>query len=264
MRVTVDGAAIDVAVDGKGEAIVLIHGFPLAREIWDPQAEKLAERMLTIRPDLRGMGRSSVPDGPYLMEVLAGDIAAVLDAMGIERAALVGHSLGGYVAMAFCRMYAERVTRLALVCSRLAADTPEIAKNRENLADRAEREGRMDAIVDAYVPRLFAAATLESRESCVTRARAIALENDPRGAAAMLRGMAARMESFDIAEDLGMPVLIVAGAGDQIVPVSEAQAALRAFPHAQLRLMNLSGHVPMLEEPDALADALLEFAGPES
>ena len=260
MRVTVDDAAIDVAVDGSGEPIVLIHGFPLSREIWDPQAEKLAGRMRTIRPDLRGMGRSSVPDGPYLMETLAGDIAGVLDALGVERATIVGHSLGGYVAMAFCRMYSERVDRLALVCSRLAEDSPETAKMREDLADRAERDGRIDAIVNAFVPRLFAREALESRSPAVTRARAIAMKNDPRGAAAMLRGMAQRVDSYDIAEELAMPVLIVAGAADPGISLSEAEHVRRAFPHAELRVMNRSGHVPMLEEPEALSEVLMEFA----
>ncbi len=260
MRVTVDDATIDVATDGKGEPIVLIHGFPMTRDIWDSQAEKLAQHMLVIRPDLRGMGRSSVPDGPYLMEVLAADIAVVLDAQGIDRAAIVGHSLGGYVAMAFCRMYSERVTKLALVCSRLAADSAETARKREELADRAERENRIDPVVDANVPRLFAPATLEARSPVVTRAREIAAQNTPRGAAAMLRGMAQRVESYDIAEDLDIPVLIVAGAADQVNDLAEAEVMRRSFPHAALKVLGRSGHLPMLEQPDELTEHLLDFA----
>jgi 3-oxoadipate enol-lactonase len=260
MRVTVDDATIDVATDGKGEAIVLIHGFPMTRDIWDAQAEKLAQHMLVIRPDLRGMGRSSVPDGPYLMETLAADIAAVLDAQGIDRATIVGHSLGGYVAMAFCRMFSERVTRLALVCSRLAADSPETARNREELADRAERENRIEVVVDAYVPRLFARATLESRSPVVIRGREIAAWNTPRGAAAMLRGMAQRVDSNDIAEDLSMPVLVVAGAADQVNDRAEAEEIRRAFPHATLQVLSRSGHLPMMEQPEELTEHLLRFA----
>ena len=260
MRVTVDDAMIDVAKDGAGAPIVLIHGFPVTRRIWDRQAATLSHKLLTIRPDLRGMGSSSAPAGPYLMETLAADIAAVLDAMSIERATIVGHSLGGYVAMAFSRMFTERVARLALVCSRLAADTPEIVRTRNELADRVERDGRIDAVVDAYVPRMFAPVTLENRLPVVNLAREMALENDPRGAAAMLRGMAQRSESYDIAEELAMPVLIVAGAADQVVPLSEAEEMRRAFPRAEMRIMGRSGHLPMLEEPAALAEALAEFA----
>ena len=259
MRLTIDDAQIDAAIDGKGDAIVLIHGFPFTRDEWDLQAAELAKIALVIRPDLRGMGRSSVPEGPYLMETLAGDIAALLDALHVERAAIVGHSLGGYVAMAFARMYAERVKRLALVCSRLAADTAQIARAREDLADRAEGENSIEPIVDAYVAKTFAPATLESRSPLVTRAREIARSNDPRGAAAMLRGMAQRVDSYDIAEDLSMPVTIVAGIADQIVPLSEAQEVSRTFPRARLKTLAASGHVPMFEEPEALTDLLKGF-----
>jgi pimeloyl-ACP methyl ester carboxylesterase len=259
MRVPVDDATIDVLSDGSGDPIVLIAGFPLARDVWDPQAAQLAMQARVIRPDLRGMGASSVPDGPYLMETLAGDIAAVLDALGIDRAAIVGHSLGGYVAMAFCRMYSERVTRLALVCSRLAADSPEVAKSREDLADRTEREDRIEPVVDAYLPRLFAPAQLENRSPLIDRARTIARANSAKGAAAMLRGMAQRVDAYDIAEDLLMPVLIVAGAADQIVSVAEAEQMRKSFPGAELQVLANSGHVPMLEEPEALGAALATF-----
>jgi 3-oxoadipate enol-lactonase len=259
MRVAVDDAEIDVQSEGSGDPIVLIHGFPLTREVWDPQAAQLAAHARAIRPDLRGMGRSSVPDGPYLMETLAGDIAAVLDALGIDRVAIAGHSLGGYVAMAFCRMYTERVTKLALVCSRLAADDAQAARARNDLADRAEREDRIEAIVDSYVPRLFAPFLLENHSPLVDRAREIARQNSPKGAAAMLRGMAQRAESYDIAEEIEQPVLIVAGAADQIVGLPEAEQVRGAFPRAQLRVLGRSGHLPMLEEPGALAELLVDF-----
>ncbi|HEY9180982.1 MAG TPA: alpha/beta hydrolase [Candidatus Baltobacteraceae bacterium] len=260
MRVAVDDATIDVLTDGSGDPIVLIHGFPLTRDVWDSQAAQLAAHARVIRPDLRGMGRSSVPDGPYLMETLAGDIAAMLDAMGIDRAAIAGHSMGGYVAMAFCRMYSERVTKLALVCSRLSADNAETARSRNDLADRAEREDRPETIADAYVPRLFSPSLLENRSPLVNRAREIALRNSAKGMAAMLRGMAQRVDAYDIAEELEMPVLIVAGAADQIVGLPEAEGMSRAFPRAELRVLGRSGHLPMLEEPQALADLLVRFA----
>jgi 3-oxoadipate enol-lactonase len=255
----VDDAVLDVASDGNGDAIVLLHGFPLTREIWNSQWPELAKTHRAIRPDLRGMGRSNAPAGPYLMETLAGDLAAILDAMAIDRATIVGHSLGGFVAMAFARMYTERVARLALVCSRLAADSPEISGFRNDLADRIERANSIEPVVENYVPRLFSTASFEKDSDAVERARAIARSNSPRGAAAMLRGMAQRSESYDIAGDLQMPVLIVAGAADKVVPLSEAQTMRAAFPAARLAVMERSGHLPMLEEPAALTGALTEF-----
>ncbi len=255
-----DGARISASIDGSGDdAVVLIHGFPFAREIWNEQSEMLAAAHRTIAIDLRGMGESSVCDGPYLMEILAGDVAGVLDALGIERATIVGHSLGGYVALAFARMYSERVARLVLVCSRLNADDAALVSGRNELASRIEATGSNAEVVGAMLDGLFAPQTRERRPEIIEKARKIAKKNDPRGLAAMQRGMALRDASYDIAPDLTMPVLVVAGASDPLLPVQEAQATAAAFPAARLLVCPASGHVPMLEDGPLLGRALLEF-----
>ncbi|MGB8519315.1 MAG: alpha/beta hydrolase [Candidatus Tumulicola sp.] len=252
-----DGVRVDVRVDGSiGAAVVLIAGFPLTREVWDEQAATLAQHCRVVRPNLRGTVKAERVNGPYLMERLAADVAAVLDALGIERAAVAGHSLGGYVAMAFARMFSERVSRIALICSRLAADTPEQAAARRDLADRVERENSMQPVVDAIVPRMFAARTLQSRPDLVDRVRTIASHVPPAGAAALLRGMALRSAAEDIACDLDVPAWIVAGGADAVIPIEEARANAAAFPRGRAVICEQSGHLPMLEEPETLAGAL--------
>jgi 3-oxoadipate enol-lactonase len=255
-----DDVRIDVRDDGDGDdAIVLLHGFPLTNEIWNAQIPVLARSHRVIAPDLRGMGKSSVADGPYLMESLAGDIAAVLDALAIPRATIVGHSLGGYVALAFARMYSERIARLALVCSRICADTKDRAKHRYELADDAELRGSASAIFDDAIPPLFAQETLHTMPEMLENIRKIASVNTPKGLAAMLRGMALRDPADDIAPDLGMPVLVVAGGSDRLVSLAEAEAMSRAFPKPRLEVAKASGHLPMLEEPGWMSEVLLEF-----
>lgn len=255
-----DGARIGVRVDGSGDdAVVLIHGFPFTREIWNEQSEALAAAHRVISIDLRGMGESSVCDGPYLMEMLAGDVAGVLDALGIERASIVGHSLGGYVALAFARMYAERVARLALVCSRLGADDAALALGRNELATRLESAGTIAEVLGEKFEALFARDTRAHRPEIIEKARKIAEKNDPRGLAAMQRGMALRDASNDIAPDLAMPVLVVAGAGDPLLSLEEARAMAAAFPAGMLVVCPASGHVPMLEDAPLLSRALAEF-----
>jgi pimeloyl-ACP methyl ester carboxylesterase len=253
-----DGARIDVCVDGQNRkpAIVLIHGFPLTRAIWEAQGDALARTWCVLRPDLRGAGSSSAPEGPYLMERLAADVAAMLDALGIERVTLIGHSVGGYVALAFARMFTERVTRLALVASRLRADTREEAAARREIAERVEREGSAQPAIEAYLPRLFAPRTLAQRPELVERGYAIARQNGPVGMAATLRGMALRASSEDIAEDLDIPTLVVSGACDRVVSTEEAQAIASRFPRGRLALCEESGHLPMLEEAERVTEAL--------
>ncbi len=260
MNVRVDDARIAVEDRGTGDAVVLLHGFPYGKALWDESFADLATTHRAIRLDLRGCGASSTPDGPYLMETLAGDVAAVLDALGVERATIVGHSLGGYVALAFARMYTERVARLALVCARLDEDLPERARLRKEQAHRLERDNTMESAVEQYVLQAFAPQTLAKRGEIMQRAAAIARANDPRGAAALLRGMALRAPADDIAQELVLPVCVIAGGADAALPIEEARAVAAAFPNAGLELCQASGHMPMLEEPErflALLKALL-------
>jgi 3-oxoadipate enol-lactonase len=255
-----DGARIDVAVDGRGDdAIVLLAGFSLSRAIWNEQAQSLQRTHRVVRPDLRGMGKSSAPGGPYLMETLAADVAAVLDTCGIERAAIAGHSLGGYVALAFARMFTERVSRLALVCSRLDADTPAAAQRRRELADQTEACDSIEPVAQAYLPLLTGPETKAQRPGVVALVEEVLTQTQPAGAAAMLRGMAERVSSADIAGDLDIPVLVVAGAFDQLISLDEARAAAEAFPHGRLTICEHSGHMPMLEEPDRVTAALADL-----
>jgi len=253
-----DGARIDASVSGirRGDAVVLIHGFPFARAVWDAQAGALETTHCVLRPDLRGAGSSEISQGPYLMETHAGDVAALLDALGIERATLVGHSMGGYVALAFARMFTERLERLALVSSRLAADAPEQAATRRALADRIEREGSIEPVIEAYLPRMLAPQTRSARAGVVERTYEIARCNGARGAAGNLRGMALRAPADDIAEELDVPVLVLAGACDELLSLDEARATAERFPHGNLEVCAGSGHLPMMEEPERVTAAL--------
>jgi len=250
MNVSNGDARIAVETHGHGDhTIVLLHGFPLT------------EHARVVTMDLRGMGASSVVDGPYLMETLAGDVAAVLDVLGVERATLVGHSLGGYVALAFARMYIERLQRLALVCSRVDADTPDRARHRFELADDAEQTGSSARIVAEMQTAVIGATTRRKHPEILEKFEKIARCNDPRGLAAMLRGMALRDSARDIAGDLTMPVLVVRGAEDQGVPAAEAQAMAASFSGAtSLVTIPDSGHAPMLEQPQILSACLVDFA----
>ena len=253
MHLAVNDIELYAEIRGEGEAVVLLHGFPLTHSIWEATAASLAREYRVVAPDLRGMGESGLSAGPYLMEQLAGDIAAMLDALGIERATIVGHSLGGYVALAFARMYDARVAKLALVASRLIADTPEIAAARRALAARLEAQGAIDFALDEPLPSLVASG---GNGTLLENAREIARENTPTGLAAVLRGMAMRDDARDIAGELMMPVAVLAGAEDPGISLDEARAVADGFPDAELVVLERVAHLPMLEDPAGLERAL--------
>jgi pimeloyl-ACP methyl ester carboxylesterase len=270
MTITVDGRRIGYDDSGgAGTPLVLLHGFPLDRSVWDEQLPALRETRV-IRVDLRGCGESAPSDGPALMEALAGDVAGVLDALHVERAALVGHSIGGYVALAFFRMYAERVSGLALVASHVSADASNqpdadpaqraLAASRDDLADRLERDGTMDAAVESYLPRYLAPHAYRERPALVERTRAVMARQDPRGCAQLVRGMKERLDSHDLLGDIGVPALIVAGTEDAYLRPETLRATSDAIAGATFVALERVGHLPMFEAPEATANALAAFA----
>jgi pimeloyl-ACP methyl ester carboxylesterase len=254
---------------GLGIPLVLLHGFPLDRTIWDEQLPALAGTRV-IRVDLRGCGESEASDGPALMEALAGDIAGVLDALHVERAIIAGHSIGGYVALAFFRMYEERVAGLALVASHVAEDASrnasadpaqrELAAGRDDLAARLERDGTMGAAVESYLPRYFAPAVYRERTELVERARTIMQRQNARGCAQLVRGMKERLDSHDLLEDIRVPALVIAGAEDAYLRAETLREIAGAIASAEFVQLDGVGHLPMLESPAETANALATFA----
>jgi len=272
MIVTIDGRRIGYDDSGgAGVPVVLLHGFPLDRSIWDEQVAALTNAgARVIRIDLRGCGESEPSDGPALMEALAGDVAGVLDALHVERAAVVGHSIGGYVALAFFRMYQERVTGLALLASHVAQDASRnenadpaqrtLAAGRDTLAERLERENTMDAGVESYLPRYFAPRVYRERPELVERTRALMQKQTPRGCAQLVRGMKERLDSHDLLEDVRVPALVVAGADDVYLKPETLRATAAAMDGASFVQLEGVGHLPMFEASQATADALATFA----
>ena len=255
-RVREIGIAYDDA--GVGDPFVLLHGFPFKRSMWREQIERLSDAWRIIAPDLRGHGETSVTDKPATMEALAGDVAALLDELNIERTIIGGLSMGGYVALEFFRKFPERVRALILADTRPQADTNEGHRAREETARRALDEG-MDAIAEAMLTKLLAASTHEGKPEVVTRVREMIIGMNPCGAAAALRGMALRRDQTDLLPEINVPTLIIVGAEDAITPKSDAEAMRSKIEGSRLVEIEGAGHVSNIERPAEFNRALVEF-----
>jgi pimeloyl-ACP methyl ester carboxylesterase len=192
------------------------------------------------------------------MDQMAADVRELLSALGIYRIVLVGLSMGGYVSLAFYRMYRETVSAMVLADTRATADTPEAKERRYKSADKVEREG-VSSITEDMVSALLGQTSLEQRPSVVGRVRAMIESNSPIGIAGAQRGMAARRDSTDLLPDVDVPVLVVSGAEDKLTPVAEAESMRRAIKGAQLAVIERAGHLSNLECPVDFNDALLGF-----
>ncbi len=253
---------IEVAHDdaGRGEAVVLLHGFPFDRSMWREQARELSETCRVVAPDLRGQGETSLGGtaGAATMEEMAADVAALLDELNAPRAFVGGLSMGGYVALAFCRAFPGRVRALVLADTRAQPDTEDARRTREETARRALQEG-MAPLVEAMLPKLLSPATLERRPDIVERVRGMMLAARPEGAAAALRGMAVRRDQTDLLGEIEVPTLIVVGREDAVTPPAEAGAMRDKIRGAKLVVVEGAGHLSNVERPDEFNAALSDF-----
>src|SRR5436853_1969869 len=186
--------------EGSGTALLLLHGFPLDHTIWDAQMEDLKSVCRVITPDLRGHGQSPAPDGAYSMHVMAQDVLNLLNRIGVYKAIWVGHSMGGYVAMAAWRLAPERFSGIGFVCSNHRADSPEAQTKRYESAEKVSKEGAEAAVN----PKLFKAGAASDSPSVETANR-IMRGTPPTGIIGTLQAMATRVDSSNTLKTVRVP-----------------------------------------------------------
>jgi len=243
---------------GVGRPIVLIHGYPFNRALWDEQIPALSQSYRVVAPDLRGFGDSDASQDPSTMSHLAADIAALMDHLAIPRATICGLSMGGYVALAFYKQFHSRVRALVLADTRAQADTEEAKQTRAQQAEKALAEG-MAGIADAMLPKLLTPETVSKRPEVVKFVRDMMLKTKPEGAAAALRGMAEREDQTELLPKISVPTLIVVGAEDAITPVADSEKMHQGIAGSSLVVLDHAGHVSNVERTQQFNDALLHF-----
>lgn len=238
---------------GRGTPMLLLHGYPLDHHLWDEVVPLLEDQFDLILPDLRGFGGSSTVDSFYTMEDMASDIAGLLDHLGIQKAAIVGHSMGGYVALAFARQYPERVTGLGLVSSQVLADPPARREDRFKTAAEVADKGPA-SVVEAMTPKFTSDPRLQEF------ARATMERQQPAAYIGALKAMGERVDSTPLLESIDYPVVIVHGDADSLIPIDRAREVKAALPNAHLVEVSGAGHMPMMEAKEKTAEALRQLA----
>jgi 3-oxoadipate enol-lactonase len=251
-KVNIDGVNLAYARRGRGTPLVLIHGYPLDHSIWDPIAPFLEHDFDLIIPDLRGFGESDVMEADDSILEYASDLAGLLTHLKIKKALIAGHSMGGYVALAFARDYEERVAGLAMVSSQMAADAPERKQARYASAKDVVENG-VGSVVEAMAPKLSAQAELQEF------ARELIGKQQPLGIFSALYAMADRPDSSDIFAGFPFPVVIIHGNADALIPVERGREMKATLPAAHFVELPGAGHLPMMENPEGVAQALKFF-----
>jgi pimeloyl-ACP methyl ester carboxylesterase len=244
---------------GRGTPLLFIHGYPLSRKIWYPQIKGLFEIATVITPDLRGHGESTPFEGPYSMDVLADDCKYLLETINIKKPFIIcGLSMGGYVSMAFYRRYPDLVAGMILTSTRLGPDTNEGKANRDIAIQNAILKGP-SFIADSMLNKMVSPKTLISNPELVKTVREIMAGTSTKGIIGALEGMKERSDSTPLFSHIDIPVLIIHGADDQLIPFREAEGMNKTIKHSQLLVLKDAGHLPNLEQPEQYNQAVREF-----
>lgn len=249
---------------GKGTPLVLVHGYPLDHHLWDEVVPLLEDQFDLILPDLRGFGESNTVDAFYTMEDYASDIAGLLDHLGIQKAAIAGHSMGGYVALAFVRLFPERVGGLGLVASQVLADPEERKQGRYTSAAEVAEHG-ISSVVETMTPKFTADAKLQAF------ARKSMERQQPAAYIGALKAMAERVDSTPLLSSLQdgfasqgsafhFPIVLIHGDADALIPIDRAREVKAALPQSHLVEIRGGGHLPMMEAKEQTAEALKHLA----
>jgi len=257
VRLTADGTELAVDVRGEGEAILFIHGFPLDRTLWRHQIATLSG-WKRIAPDLRGFGGSAAPEGEYSMARYALDLIELLDHLGVQRAAVCGVSMGGYVAFELWRRIPDRIRALIFADTRAEADSPAGRQARDEMIQLAHTQGAA-AIADRMLPKLLSPVTAETQPEVLEQVRRMILGTPVRGIVGALEAIRDRPDSTPTARSIAVPTLVLVGSDDALTPPSDARALASAVPGAQLTIIPGAGHLPPLEQALATSRVMSEF-----
>lgn len=242
---------------GSGPAVVLLHGFPDSGIIWEPIAATLAMSHTVIVPDLPGTGNSAL-EGPAMLPQMAAGICNILTKEKITEVVLVGHSMGGYTALAFAALYPQMVRGLSMVHSTPAADDDEKKKTRLKAIDII-RNGGKQAFIKQMTSNLFAENFRKEHPEVLQWKNARGLEVSIEGLENFYRAMIARADNTLLLHQALYPVQWIMGTEDSLI---DYRRILKECFHSHVNFVTLyegCGHMSMLECPDKLTGDLQEF-----
>lgn len=250
-------AEIYAEIRGKGIPVVLIHGFCETSSIWEPLVNKLALTHRVITPDLPGFGKSTLPDTPFGIDDIAGQVHRYLDKNDLLNSILIGHSLGGYIILAMMEHHYKDYLGYGLFHSTALADDEEKRNSRNKTIEFVNKRG-VNVFAESFVPQLFHIGNRPKLAAVIKKVTSVAAATDHR---ALVRYMEAMRDRPDRSALLGlaMPVLFIAGEQDGSVPIAKSEAQFPLISHPYIEVLKNVAHMGMYEATERSYWAISRF-----
>ncbi|MFL5261988.1 MAG: alpha/beta fold hydrolase [Anaeromyxobacteraceae bacterium] len=241
---------------GSGtDAVLLLHAFPLHSGMWAPQLAALAGRFRVVALDYRGLGQSRPAPDATTMDLVAGDVQALLRQLGLRRVSVAGLSMGGYVALELYRRAPEIFRALALCATKATPDSEDAKATREAFAANAVAKG-LGWVAEEFTPKLLKP---HADPAVYAKVRDLIRSGTAEGVAAAQRGMARRPDSVPTLARISCPTAVLFGEEDQLIPFAEAQRMGQTVKGAHMVRIPGAGHLVNLENAPAFNAALSTF-----
>ncbi len=257
-QLVTDKGTIYYSLLGRGPAIVFLHGFLEDHSMWDNFAASLATQYTVICIDLPGFGKSDVFGNHHSMLFMAEKTAEILEQEKIDKCLLVGHSMGGYVSLAFAAHFPEKINGMVLFHSQAAADTAEGKKNRDRTIGIVN--SNHSGFISSFIPSLFAEENIERYAKEIDRLKQIALKTPTDGITAALKGMRDREDHRETLQKLDIPVYFIVGKKDSRIPSEVILPQLQLPKNCEAMIMDNVGHMGFIEARERTYLAIEHFA----
>jgi pimeloyl-ACP methyl ester carboxylesterase len=252
-----EGKKVYYRKQGVGKAVMLIHGFGEDGTVWDKQVKALSDIYTLLIPDLPGAG-SSVLNADVSMEGQAVVLYKILQAEGIDNIILAGHSMGGYIALAFAEMYGAILKGLSLFHSSAYADNDAKKESRKKSIEFIKNHGSYEFLKQSS-PKLFSEAYQQNNPAAITSLIEHNKNFNPHALVAYYEAMMARPNRTHVLESIKVPVLFIVGKHDTAIPYDDSMKQCNLPELSYITVLNQSGHMGMWEEEDLSNTSLIHF-----
>jgi 3-oxoadipate enol-lactonase len=257
--INVNGATICYDDLGRSKVpLIFIHGFPLDKEMWQPQIQFLKEKYRVIAYDIRGFGKSTSGDEKETIALFADDLVKLMDALEIDKAIVCGLSMGGYILLNAVNRYPNRFEAIILSDTQCIADSPETKEKRhKSIADI--NETGLIAFADGFANNIFCAKSLAAKPELVLQVKNTILATRKETITSTLLALAQRWEMCPSLKEIKVPALILCGKEDKVTPVTQSEFLTSKIPNASLQIINDAAHMSNLEQPDLFNKHVNDF-----
>jgi pimeloyl-ACP methyl ester carboxylesterase len=243
---------------GSGEAIVFLHGYPMNKSIWQHFANELQDNYRVICLDLPGFGNNPAIELPLTVGDMAEAVNKTLDNLGVEKCVMVGHSLGGYVALGFGEKYPNKLNGLVMFHSTAFADSQEKKQGRNKSIDFVERYG-VSEFVDEFISPLFFEGRKQELKDSAETVMAMGRATAKSTVVEVIKAMRDRKDRTKVLEKANFPVMYIVGRNDTAVQLSIASPQFWMAKNATTHILDETGHMGMLERPKETLTLMRQF-----